>query len=77
MVIPFTTDRVKLTSGYGSRILGGKTDFHGGYDLVGIGSTDVTAAGGGKVVASRMVTDKSNLMRAFSQVIKNVLIRRA
>ena len=61
MVIPFTTDRVKLTSGYGSRILDGKTDFHGGYDLVGVGSTDVTAAVGGKVVASRMVTDKSNL----------------
>ena len=47
MIIPFTTDRVKLTSGYGSRILGGKTDFHGGYDLVGVGSTDVTAAVGG------------------------------
>ena len=61
MVIPFTTDRVKLTSGYGSRILDGKTDFHGGYDLVGVGSTDITAAVGGKVVASRMVTDKSNL----------------
>lgn len=61
MVIPFTTDRVKLTSGYGSRILDGKTDFHGGYDLVGVGSTDVTAAVGGKVVASRIVTDKSNL----------------
>ena len=61
MVIPFTTDRVKLTSGYGSRILDGKTDFHGGYDLVGVGSTDVTAAVGGKVAVSRIVTDKSNL----------------
>lgn len=61
MIIPFSTERVKLTSGYGSRILDGKTDFHGGYDLVGVGSTDVTAAVGGKVVASRMVTDKSNL----------------
>ena len=61
MVIPFTTERVKLTSGYGSRTLDGKTDFHSGYDLVGIGSTDVTAAVGGKVVVSRIVTDKSNL----------------
>ena len=61
MIIPFKASSVKLTSGYGSRILGGKTDFHGGYDLVGVGSTDVTAAVGGKVAVSRMVTDKSNL----------------
>ena len=60
MTIPFTTDRVKLTSGYGSRTLDGKLGFHDGYDLVGIGSTDVTAAVGGKVVVSRMITDKSN-----------------
>ena len=60
MIIPFTTDRVKLTSGYGSRTLDGKTNFHSGYDLVGIGSTDVTAAVGGKVAVSRIITDKSN-----------------
>lgn len=61
MVIPFSTERVKLTSGYGNRTLNGKTDFHSGYDLVGIGTTDVTAAVGGKVAVSRIITDKSNL----------------
>ena len=61
MIIPFKASSVKLTSPYGSRTLDGKTAFHSGYDLVGVGSTDVTAAVGGKVVASRIITDKSNL----------------
>ena len=61
MIIPFSTDRVKLTSPYGQRTLNGKTDTHSGYDLVGVGSTDVTAAVGGKVAVSRIITDKSNL----------------
>ena len=60
MIIPFSTNSVKLTSPYGQRTLNGKTDFHGGYDLVGIGTTDVTAAVGGKVAVSRIITDKSN-----------------
>ncbi len=58
MIIPFATDRVKLTSPFGTRTLGGKTETHGGYDLVGIGSHTVTAAVGGKVVRSRIVTDR-------------------
>ena len=45
----------------GERVLNGQKDFHSGYDLVGIGSWDVTAAEGGTVVQSRMVTNKSNL----------------
>lgn len=61
MIIPFSTDRVKLTSPYGNRALNAKTDFHSGYDLVGVGTADVTAAVGGKVVVSRIITDKSNL----------------
>lgn len=61
MKIPFDTDSVKLTSAYGNRTIGGKSDFHGGYDLVGVGSFVVTAAVGGRVAASRIVTDKSNL----------------
>ena len=60
MIVPFTTDRVRLTSGYGSRTVNGKTDFHAGYDLVGIGSHNVTAAVSGKVAVSRIITDKSN-----------------
>lgn len=60
MIIPFTTDRVRLTSGYGSRTVDGKTNFHAGYDLVGIGSHIVTAAVPGKVAVSRIITDKAN-----------------
>lgn len=61
MIIPFKANSVKLTSPYGQRTLNGKTDTHSGYDLVGVGSTDVTAAVGGKVAVSRIITDKSNL----------------
>ena len=61
MTIPFDCDTVKLTSPYGERTLNGRTDFHGGYDLVGVGSWEVVAAEGGKVVRSRIVTDKQNL----------------
>ena len=61
MIIPFDCAAVKLTSPYGERVLNGQKDFHSGYDLVGIGSWDVTAAEGGTVVQSRMVTNKSNL----------------
>ena len=61
MIIPFNTDTVRLTSPYGKRVLNGKTNNHVGYDLVGVGSKEVTAAVGGKVVQSRIVTDKSSL----------------
>ena len=61
MIIPFETDRVKLTSPYGERVLNGEKNFHSGYDLVGIGSKNVTAAEGGTVVRARIITDKSNL----------------
>ena len=61
MKIPFDCDTVKLTSPYGERILNGRKEFHGGYDLVGVGSWEVTAVSGGTVVRARIVTDKSNL----------------
>ena len=57
MIIPFDTDTVKLTSPYGRRILNGKADHHSGYDMVGVGSWEITAAVGGTVVRSRIVTD--------------------
>ena len=60
MNIPFKGTQVKLTSGYGNRVLNGKANFHAGYDLVGIGSRTVVAAVGGTVVVSRIITDKSN-----------------
>ena len=61
MIIPFDTNAVRVTSPYGKRILNGATDNHAGYDMVGVGSTDVVAAASGTVVTSRIVTDKSNL----------------
>ncbi|MBQ6892637.1 MAG: M23 family metallopeptidase [Clostridia bacterium] len=60
MIIPFRCDSVRVTSRYGTRVLNGKTEKHGGYDMVGIGSTDIVAAEGGTVEQSRIVTDKSN-----------------
>lgn len=60
MIIPFKTDTVRLTSPYGKRVLNGKTNNHSGYDLVGVGSKEVVAVVGGKVVQSRIVTDKSS-----------------
>lgn len=60
MIIPFNCDSVRLTSPYGNRVLNGINEFHPGYDLAGIGSIDVVAVEGGKVVQSRIVTDKTN-----------------
>lgn len=58
--IPFDCDKVRVTSPYGNRTLNGTKQFHGGYDLVGVGSTNICAVVGGTVVHSRMITDKSN-----------------
>lgn len=55
MIIPFKCDSVRVTSGYGSRTLRGKTEPHYGYDMVGVGSTDVVAAVGGTVATSQIV----------------------
>ena len=60
MKIPFNCDSVKVTSRFGTRVLEGKSENHGGYDMVGVGSTDVIAVEGGTVVQSRIVTDKTN-----------------
>ena len=60
MIIPFKCNKVKLTSAYGNRVLNGAKQFHGGYDLVGVGSYEVVAAVPGKVIRSRIVTDKTN-----------------
>ena len=60
MLIPFNCSRVHLTSAFGNRVLNGEKQFHTGYDLVGVGSYDVTCVTAGKVIRSRMITDKSN-----------------
>ena len=60
MIIPFKCNKVRVTSPYGNRVLSGKKEFHGGYDLVGVGSYEVLAVVPGKVVRSRIVTDKTD-----------------
>ncbi len=60
MKIPFKCDSVRVTSPYGTRTLNGATETHGGYDMVGVGSTDVVAVEGGTVATSQIVTDKNN-----------------
>ncbi len=60
MKIPFKCDSVRVTSCYGKRTINGVTDTHGGYDMVGVGSTDVVAVEGGVVATSQIVTDRNN-----------------
>lgn len=60
MIIPFKCNKVRLTSPFGDRVLNGVKQNHTGYDLVGVGSYDVCAVAGGKVVHSRIITDKTN-----------------
>ena len=57
---PFTSNKYRLTSPYGNRVLNGASQFHGGVDLVGEGGTTVCSVCDGKVVSSTMITDKSN-----------------
>lgn len=57
---PFESYKYRLTSRYGQRVLNGKSEFHGGVDLVGVGSTAVCSVCDGTVVNSRIITDKSN-----------------
>ncbi len=60
MIIPFDCNKVRLTSPFGERTLNGTKQFHGGYDLVGVGSYEVTSTIDGVVIQSRIITDKSN-----------------
>ena len=60
MKIPFKCDSVRVTSGYGTRTLNGITETHGGYDMVGVGSTEVTCVADGTVASSRIVSDENN-----------------
>ena len=60
MIIPFKTNKVKVTSAFGNRVLNGEKQFHSGYDLVGVGSHEVICAVPGKVIRSRIITDKNN-----------------
>ncbi len=55
MKIPFKCDSVRVTSPYGMRTLDNSTEPHYGYDMVGVGSTDVVAVERGTVAQSRIV----------------------
>lgn len=58
---PFESYKYRMTSPFGQRVLNGKSEFHSGVDLVGVGGTAVCSVCDGTVVQSRIVTDKSNL----------------
>lgn len=61
MLSPFESNKYRMTSPYGRRVLNGKSEFHGGVDLVGVGGTAVCSVCDGTVINSRIITDKSNL----------------
>lgn len=68
MILPYKSGKCRLTSKYGYRthpVTGQKNSFHGGIDLVGHttgagNGNEIIAVAPGKVVRSRIVTDKSN-----------------
>ena len=60
MKTPFVGGDFKMTSPYGMRTLNGVEAFHGGVDLVGLSSKQICAVTGGKVIRSRIVTDKTD-----------------
>lgn len=63
MKLPYKSGTaVRLVSCYGYRLdpFTGQPSNHGGYDLVSDGDKTVCAVAGGKVIFSRMITDKSN-----------------
>ena len=61
-MLPYKSQKCRLTSKYGYRThpIRGWRHFHGGVDLVGVGSDEVIAVTSGIVVQSRIVTDKTN-----------------
>ena len=66
-MLPFASQKCRLTSRYAYRIhpITGVRHFHGGVDLVGINTdqgigTEVIAVRSGKVVRSRIVTDRND-----------------
>lgn len=58
---PFESNKYRLTSPFGQRMLNGIADYHQGVDLVGVGSTAVCSVCDGTVLVSQIITDKSNL----------------
>lgn len=70
-MLPYKSQKCRLTSAYGYRThpIKGWRHFHGGVDLVGIGSDEIVAVADGKVVRSRIVTDKANATWEWGEYI--------
>ena len=71
MKIPYESQKCRLTSAYGYRVhpIHGWKHFHGGIDLVGVGSDKIVAVADGTVVRSRIVRDKSNATWEWGEYI--------
>lgn len=62
--------KFRVTSPFGNRTLNGSTEFHKGIDLVGTTDKYISAAVGGEVVSSTIVTDKSNLTWQWGNYVR-------
>lgn len=60
MKIPFDCDAVRVTSIFGLRVINGFSEKHKGFDMVGVGSNVIVSVCDGKVIHSRIITDKNN-----------------
>ena len=70
-MLPFKSQKCRLTSPYGYRVhpIKGWRHFHGGVDLVAVGGDEIVAVADGKVARSRIVTDKSNATWEWGEYI--------
>lgn len=60
----------KVTSAYGSRMLNGKKEFHPGWDIVGLDSTDICAACPGDIKSSTIITNHNDLTWQWGNYVK-------
>ena len=59
---PFASGIFRITSPFGWRTLNGSKDYHKGIDIVDLSpDRQITAISGGKVIQSRIITNKNNL----------------
>lgn len=70
-MLPYKSQKCRLTSRFGYRIhpITGWGHFHGGVDLVGVGSDEIVAVADGTVVRSRIVTNKSDATWEWGEYI--------
>lgn len=61
----------RVSSKYGPRILSnGDSNFHKGIDYVGIDSKNIIAPTNGKIISSKIVTDRNNLTWEWGNYVK-------